>query len=96
MAKTAHALVDGLINYELAVYGTHRRKNQREKEDGTITSRAVRKVIGTSVAVLRVMMKTLTDTGSFGNHFMLKEANIVDRAFRENGTDARNNIIRVS
>ena len=93
---TTHSLIESLINYGLAVYGAHCGKEQGGRIDSMILNKAARKIIGTSIAVRREVMHIMADTRSFGNHHSLKTANIVDRAYRAEGTNAQKNVIRLN
>ena len=48
--------------------------------DSAISSKAIRKITGTSIAVRKEIMRIMADTRSSGNHYMSKAANIADRA----------------
>ena len=96
LSITTHSLVESLINYGSAVYGSHCGREQGEKIDSMILNKAARKVTGTGFATRREILHILADTRSFDNHYNLKAANIVDRALRADGTNAQKNVINLS
>ena len=93
LSITTHALIESVINYGLAVYGTHCMQETVEKMDSTVSNKAARRALGTGITIRRESAHMIADAKSFENHYIRKVANIVDRAMRAEGANAQKHVV---
>ena len=93
MSITAHALIESVVNYGLAVYVSHRSQIQSERTDSSILNKAARKIIATGLPVRREVFRTFADTRTVANHHLLKIADMVGRVLGAERKTAQTNLI---
>ena len=83
------SLLGSLLNYSLAVVSTHCSQICSGRVDSQISAKATGKIVGAGPTTRREIARLLADARSFGNHYVLKAANMVDRALHAEGASAR-------
>ena len=91
LAISTHALIESVVNYGLATTGSHVGQQILDKIDTGILNNAARKVIGTNIAARREVLYSMADVRTSHNHYVVKTANMLDRALRASNTAAKTN-----
>ena len=94
LSIATHAFFEGVVNYGLTVYGTHWTRLQEARIDSGILKKVARKLFGTGITDRREIMNALADTKSYGRHYLLKSAHMVDRVLRASGNGAQVHIVK--
>ena len=94
LAITAHALMESVIGFGLTVAGSALSDKGFRQLDSRVLNPAARHIAGVSSTTRREIMFALADIKSVQFHYLLKNANIVDRALRAGGARVRETIKR--
>ena len=82
LTTTAHALVESVINYGLTIAGSSASEEDMRSLDTRVMNPVARHITGVSPTIRREILYTLADLRSTQNRYLLKVANIIDRALR--------------
>ena len=91
LAVTVHSLIESIINYGLAATGTHVDAYEMRRIDTQILNRAARKVVGTNITMRIESLMMLADLNGVMDHYIVKNACLMDRIMRARGTAAQDN-----
>ena len=89
LTAAAHALIESITNYGLAITGTNKELAGLKEIDLKIMHPIARQITGTNRTIRREILYPLADLRAIDNHYVQKTANMLDRTLRPTGTKAR-------
>ena len=82
LTTAAHALIENLINYGLTATGSAAMEGDAQQPNTQILHPTARRIAAVGPSIRRGVLFTLADLRTTQNHYLLKKANLTDRAMR--------------